>query len=161
MRPTLHDSAAQDSAEDVVRRFAAGLQRAGDTLDADAYDRWFADDVLWGSPYGATLAGFAPLNEIHRRMMAGARGAVDPDAPPVGAPPVGAPPVGAPPVGAPASRFEVVAVRVPAPGVIVAQLRRRAVAEGGFSEMALYVLVERDGAWWLAAAQNTPIVSGR
>ncbi|GAA0233177.1 DUF4440 domain-containing protein [Cryptosporangium japonicum] len=146
MRPTLHHPAAQDSAEDVVRRFAAELQEAGDTFDADAYDRAFADDVLWGSPYGATLAGFAPLNTIHRRLMAGARDAVDPDAPPV---------------GAPASRFEVVAVRAPAPGVIVAQIRRRAVAEGGFSEMALYVLIERDGDWWLAAAQNTPIVTDR
>jgi len=29
----------------------------------------------------------------------------------------------------------------------------------GFSEMALYTLVERDGRWWLAAAQNTPIAS--
>jgi hypothetical protein len=27
----------------------------------------------------------------------------------------------------------------------------------GFSEMALYVLVERDGAWWLVGGQNTPI----
>jgi hypothetical protein len=24
-------------------------------------------------------------------------------------------------------------------------------------EMALYVLIEREGRWWLAAAQNTPI----
>ena len=28
---------------------------------------------------------------------------------------------------------------------------------GGFSEMALYVLVRRGGSWWLAAGQNTPI----
>lgn len=26
-----------------------------------------------------------------------------------------------------------------------------------FSEMAMYVLVRRDGMWWLAAGQNTPI----
>jgi hypothetical protein len=28
---------------------------------------------------------------------------------------------------------------------------------GGFSEMALYVLVRRGGSWWLVAGQNTPI----
>ena len=26
-----------------------------------------------------------------------------------------------------------------------------------FSEMAMYVLVERGGQWWLAAGQNTPV----
>jgi hypothetical protein len=29
----------------------------------------------------------------------------------------------------------------------------------GFSEMTLYVLVERDGTWWLAAGQNTPVTT--
>jgi hypothetical protein len=28
---------------------------------------------------------------------------------------------------------------------------------GPFSEMALYVLVKRNGTWWLAAGQNTPV----
>jgi hypothetical protein len=57
----------------------------------------------------------------------------------------------------PASRFEVVSVLAPAPGVVVTHIRRQALTAGGFSEMALYVLVEREGRWWLAAAQNTPI----
>jgi len=125
-----------------VRRLVEDLQQGGDTFDADRYDRSFAADVLWGSPYGATLTGYAPLNAIHHRLMDAARDALDPDAPSRGAPP---------------SRFEVVAVQAPAPGVVVAQIRRRAVAEGAFSELALYVLVEREGSWWLAAAQNTPI----
>jgi hypothetical protein len=29
---------------------------------------------------------------------------------------------------------------------------------GGFSEMAMYVLVEHGDQWWLAAGQNTPAV---
>jgi uncharacterized protein involved in response to NO len=60
---------------------------------------------------------------------------------------------------------------VPAPGVAVAQVRRVALdrdgepikpsdnISGSFSEMALYVLVRRDGVWWLAAGQNTLIRS--
>ncbi|SHN46639.1 DUF4440 domain-containing protein [Cryptosporangium aurantiacum] len=141
-RPTLSDPAALRAAEEAVERFADELQAAGEAFDADLYDRSFADDVLWGSPYGATLAGFASLNRIHHSLMDAARDAADPDAPSRGAPP---------------SKFEVVSVLAPAPGVAVAQIRRQATAEGAFSEMALYVLVEREGRWWLAAAQNTPI----
>jgi hypothetical protein len=59
----------------------------------------------------------------------------------------------------------VVRTLVPATGVVLARVRRDALdAAGrplppadGFSEMALYVLVRRAGAWWLAAGQNTPI----
>ncbi|WP_217451584.1 hypothetical protein [Candidatus Frankia nodulisporulans] len=50
-------------------------------------------------------------------------------------------------------------MRAPAPGVAIAHIRRRANDASGFSEMALYTLVERDGQWWLAAAQNTPIAA--
>ena len=49
----------------------------------------------------------------------------------------------------------------PPRGVVVAHIRRRARREDGFSEMALYVLVKRDGTWWLAAAQNTPAAQQR
>ena len=49
----------------------------------------------------------------------------------------------------------------------IAQVRRVAIDADGepipiddaaiVSEMALYVLVRRDGQWWLAGGQNTPI----
>jgi hypothetical protein len=136
-RVTLDDAAARTTAQHVAAELAAQLQRGGDALDADVYDAWFADDILWGSPYGATITGFAGLNAIHHRLMNQTGPATAP--------------------AAPASRFEVVSARAPAPGVVVAHIRRQALAAGGFSEMALYVLIERDGRWWLAAAQNTPI----
>jgi hypothetical protein len=53
--------------------------------------------------------------------------------------------------------------------VIVAHVARQALDTNGrpiiptaelgsaFSEMALYVLVRRDGTWWVAAGQNTPV----
>lgn len=130
-RPALNDTEQPVSALAVAADFAAILQQAGETRDADLYDSAFAADVLWGSPYGATVAGYAELNAIHRRLMAAN--------------------------AAPPSRFEVVTALAPAPGVVVTHIRRQAADTGGFSEVAQYVLVERAGRWWLAAAQNTPI----
>ncbi|MBF6467045.1 SgcJ/EcaC family oxidoreductase [Nocardia beijingensis] len=130
-RPTVGDSERAAGARRVATEFAAGLQRAGAAGDADGYDSAFAADVLWGSPFGASVAGWAELNALHHRLMAAEV--------------------------APPSRFEVVAALAPTPDVVVTQIRRQATDPDGFSEMAMYVLVERDGRWWLAAAQNTPV----
>ena len=134
-RPSLHQPTAAADAHAAVRRLVEELQAGLDDCDADRYDGMFAEDVLWGSPYGRVLAGFEQLNAVHHSLM------------------------GAPTV--PASRYEPVQVVAPAPGVAIAHVRRRALPGDtdvpGFSEMALYVLIRRDGTWWLAAGQNTPI----
>ncbi|AMO62774.1 SnoaL-like domain [Mycolicibacterium phlei] len=140
-RPTLSDDAQRlREAHAAVDAFVAELQAAVDSGDADLYNAHFADDVLWGSPFGATVAGYDTLHAIHRRLFAAA-------------------------VAGPRSRYEKVAVSAPAPDVAVAQVRRTALDADGtpipieqpepFSEMALYVLVRHDGQWWLAAGQNT------
>jgi uncharacterized protein (TIGR02246 family) len=131
-RPALDRPALRPAAAAAVRQLTGELQAGQADADADRYDGRFAADVLWGSPYGGTLAGLEVLLPVHRSLMAAA--------------------------AAPPSRFEVVQLLAPAPGVAVAHIRRQAVG-GGFSEMALYVLIERDGQWWLAAAQNTPVAT--
>ncbi|MGV9677786.1 DUF4440 domain-containing protein [Nocardia sp. NPDC003482] len=130
-RPTLGDPSRATTAHKVAARFAAGLQQAGAAGDADGYDAAFAADVVWGSPYGASVTGYDELNAIHRRLM---KAQV-----------------------APASHFDVVGATSPAPGVVLTQIRRLATEPGGFSEIAMYLLIEKDGGWWLAGAQNTPI----
>jgi uncharacterized protein (TIGR02246 family) len=129
-RPRLHHP--HDDGEVAVQRLIDHLQQGFDTGDADVYDGMFAKDVLWGTPKGLVLEGYDVLNPIHHRMMQGT------------------------PVK-PASRFELAQFVVPAPGVVVAQIRRTAL-NGGFSEMAMYVLIKQDDRWWLAAGQNTPVV---
>ena len=99
---------------------------------------------MWGSPYGATVVGYDTLHAIHRGMHE--RGV---------------------PVAGASSRYQTVHVMAPAPEVAIAHVRRVALDTRGeqipiddasaFSEMAMYVLVRRDGNWWLAAGQNTPI----
>jgi uncharacterized protein (TIGR02246 family) len=132
-RPALHDLARATVADTEATALAEQLQKGLESGDADVYDSWFAADVMWGSPKGATLVGYDQLNAIHHRLMkAGV---------------------------APSSHFQVVNAQAPAPNVVVAHIRRQAVDPDGFSEMAMYVLIERDGEWWLAAGQNTPITA--
>jgi PPOX class F420-dependent enzyme/OxyR family protein/uncharacterized protein (TIGR02246 family) len=129
-----------------VERQVAELQAGLHDQDAELYNRHFAGDVIWGSPYGATVEGYDSLHAIHRRLHA-ANDRGD-------------------------SRYEIVRVLCPTPDVALAQVRRTALDDNGepipslegeprFSEMALYVLVRRAGSWWLAAGQNTIVIADR
>lgn len=142
-RPTVGlTGAAADRVRRAVESQVAELQLGLGDGDAETYNRRFASDVMWGSPYGATVDGYDTLHAVHRRMHRSSdRGQ---------------------------SRYEIVRVMAPTPDVALAQVRRVALDEHGdpipshdgerrFSEMALYVLVRRRGRWWLAAGQNTII----
>jgi uncharacterized protein (TIGR02246 family) len=146
-RPTLGiEGAEAHEAADAIARLVEELQAGWDQYDADLSDRHFAADVMWGSPFGATVQGYDELHAIHVRLKKQRKGGSS-------------------------SRFEIVRVLAPAPGVAVAQVRRVALQPDGepvkpsndiagpFSEIALYVLVRRDDVWWLAAGQNTAILS--
>jgi uncharacterized protein (TIGR02246 family) len=146
-RPTLGAEGPEArEAIDAVARLVEELQAGWEQHDADLSNRHFAADVMWGSPFGATVHGYEKLHAIHVRLKQEAKGGLS-------------------------SRFEIVRVLVPAPGVAVAQVRRVAADSDGqpigpsddvtrsFSEMALYVLVRRGDVWWLVAGQNTPIRS--
>ena len=140
------EGAETQEAIHAVARLVEELQTGWDQHDADLSNQHFAADVMWGSPFGATVHGYEKLHAIHVRLKQQGKGGLS-------------------------SRFEIVRVLVPAPGVAVAQVRRVALEydgqpikpsddlKGSFSEMALYVLVRRGDAWWLSAGQNTPIRS--
>jgi uncharacterized protein (TIGR02246 family) len=133
-------------ADSAVARFVEELQSGWDLHDADVSNRRFAADVMWGSPFGEAVQSYDELHAIHVQLKQHHR-------------------------GGDAARFEVVRVLALAPDVAVAQVRRAALdsngapvpvseaTSGAFSEMAMYVLVHRNGTWWLAAGQNTLIQS--
>jgi uncharacterized protein (TIGR02246 family) len=136
-RPTLNaNDTAMKEASDAVARFVAELQAGWDQHDADISDRHLAADIVWGSPFGATVHGYEKVHAIHVKLKEQSKGGLS-------------------------SRFEVERVLVPAPGVAVAHVRRVALEPNGlpvepssdvsgpFSEIALYVLVRRDGTWCL------------
>jgi uncharacterized protein (TIGR02246 family) len=142
-RPTLSDDDARlDEARRAVDAFVAELQAGVDARDAEVFNAHFADDVLWGTPFGDTVLGYDTLHDVHRRMLPRR-------------------------VGGASSRYDTVRVSAPAPDVAVAQVRRVAMDDDGtpvpdtdpatFSEMTTFVLVRRDGEWWLASGQHTPI----
>lgn len=141
--PVLSDDDDRSAeARRAVDAFVAGLQAGVDAGDAEVFNADFADDVMWGTPFGMTVVGYDELHPVHRRMLP-AR------------------------VGGAASRYETVHVSAPAPDVAIAQVRRRALTVDGdevpdtdpvtFSEMTTFVLVRRTGRWWLAAGQHTPV----
>jgi PPOX class F420-dependent enzyme/OxyR family protein/uncharacterized protein (TIGR02246 family) len=146
-RPALGlTGALAERAHGAVAQQVAEMQAGLGDHDAEDYNRHFAEDVMWGSPYGAAVDGYEALHAIHRRMRATADHA--------------------------ASRYEIVRVLAPTADVALAQVRRTALDEHGdpipslsgterFSEMALYVLVRRGSEWWLAAGQNTIVVADR
>lgn len=147
VRPALGlTGALAERARRAVALQVAEMQAGLGDHDAEDYNRHFAEDVMWGSPYGATVDGYQALHAIHRRMHETADHA--------------------------ASRYEIVRVLVPTADVALAQVRRTALDERGdaipslsgterFSEMALYVLVRRGAEWWLAAGQNTIVAADR
>jgi uncharacterized protein (TIGR02246 family) len=133
-------------AENVVKEFTAGLQAGNDQRDADLLNRQFASDVVWGSPYGALVEGYEQLHLIHVRFQSkkGESARV---------------------------RYEVRHLLTISDDVIVAHIARLILgaddrplppSEDGqpFSELAMYVLLRREGRWWLAAGQNTPMRPG-
>ena len=124
-----------------VDAFVRNLQVAIDTGNAERFNLHFAEDILWGSPFGAVAVGYSQLHSIHARMFASVT----------------------PSPGA--SRYSVEHVSFPTEDVAVAYIRRESEnriapldqgSPGSFDELALFVLVLREGVWWLAAAQHVP-----
>jgi uncharacterized protein (TIGR02246 family) len=144
-RPAL--TVPNSDAGSAVTEFASGLQAGHDQRDAEVLNRQFASDVVWGSPFGALVEGYDQLHPIHVGFQH-QKG------------------------DTPGVRYEVRHVLPVGDDVVVAHIARLILGPDGqplspsdgpdqpFSELAMYVLVRRDGVWWLAAGQNTPMRPG-
>ncbi len=145
-RPKLDLISNQEQIPEPLSAFVAQLQTAIDTADAKLFNQSFAQDVLWGSPFGAVVSGYEQIHTIHLRMFANIT-----------------------PIAG-ASRYQVETFSQPSDDVIIAYIRRIAhLTEelkqpnqsepklgSAFDELALIMLIQREGQWWLAAAQHLP-----
>jgi uncharacterized protein (TIGR02246 family) len=115
------------------------LQQAIDTGDVDLFNKRFSKDILWGSPFAAVVSGYDQIHAIHARMFSRVK------------------------AGQNKSAYKIEQVGFLDEHVAVVYVRRTSSppryandATGGFDELAIFVLIHRDGDWWLAAAQHVP-----
>ena len=136
-RPTVYIT------EDItpIKNFIAELQQAIDTGDADLFNKQFASDILWGSPFAAVANGYEQIHNIHTQMFSSVVAVKG------------------------AAKYDLEHVRFLSESVAIAYVRRISqinqdnkseTKKGGFDELALLVLVKNNEQWWLAAAQHVP-----
>ena len=129
---------------DAILAVIATLERAVNTSDGDLFDSVLGEDVIWGSPKGQIVLGLEHLNPIHRRLAANSRQYGH------------------------TSLFTLEALGFIGADLACASVRRTGMDERGtplkpsqgsiVQELALYVLVRRGDRWWVASAQNTPVM---
>ena len=124
-----------------IKNFIAELQEAIDSGDAILFNKRFASDVLWGSPFAAIAVGYEQIHGIHARMFSSVTAMKG------------------------AAKFELEYARFLTDEVAIAYVRRisqlndstqNKETPGSFDELALFVLVKKNDDWWLAAAQHVP-----
>lgn len=118
-----------------INQFIATLENALNNHDADAYNRYFTDDISWGSPNGALLRGLEPLHTVHKNFLEGS-------------------------LRNSTFRYTVHNVKrltLDTAYVHVQLVRTNVNAELESDEICLYVLIRKQEAWWICASHNTRV----
>lgn len=132
------DDRSTDHAADIaaIHALVADIEQGFNTNDADLLVRPFIGNGSSVNVFGAQLTGLADMLEASRRGLAG-------------------------PLADEHARYELADLVFLRPDVAIGHKLARAVAADGRpidaepSMIALYVFVEEDGQWWVAARQNT------
>lgn len=124
-----------------IENFITELQKAIDEGDANLFNKRFASDIIWGSPFAAIASGYEQIHGIHTKMFSSVVAVKG------------------------AAKFELEHARFLTEDVAIAYVRRISQIDqqsrneekpGGFDELALFVLTKKNDEWWLAAAQHVP-----
>ncbi|MGH8569790.1 MAG: SgcJ/EcaC family oxidoreductase [Gammaproteobacteria bacterium] len=119
-----------------IKRFIETLEEALNKHDAEAYNRYFTNDIAWGNPNGGVLLGWEPLHAVHKGFLEG-------------------------PLRNSNFRYTVHHAKYLTPDIAHVHVQLvRTTADGSVvesNESCLYVLIRRHGAWWVCAGHNTRV----
>jgi uncharacterized protein (TIGR02246 family) len=135
--PTIGETAS-DHPDDTaaIARVIEDIEAGFNTNDADLLVGHFAEGGYAVGVTGVVLSGRAEMLEATRQLLAG-------------------------PLREQYARYEIDDLRFPRPDVAIVRKLARAIDAAGtdidldHTMVALYVLLKRDGRWWVAARQNT------
>lgn len=134
-RPAAQNVSISDADVDQIRNIFVELEAAFVEHDAEKFDSCFTSDIIFTAVNGQRFYGWADIHAYHKERLdnhaAGIR-----------------------------TRYEVDTITFPAPDVAVAFVRQPIVTSAGErSNIGTWVLVRKEGAWWICAIQNTGVAT--
>lgn len=134
-RPTALPGPADDTDTERIREVFSELEAAFAAQDAAAFDARFTADIVFTAVDGRRFHGWEPIHAYHKERLENHAGGIR-------------------------TWYEVESVGFPAPGVAVAAVRQPVVTPvDERANVGTWVLVKRDGRWWVCAIQNTGVAA--
>ncbi|MFD3510114.1 YybH family protein [Nocardia sp. NPDC058666] len=131
-RPTAGVAETDATATADIEALFRTLEQALVAKDAAAFDQAFTDDVVFITPSGAIFRGWEELHSYHRERLGSA-----PDA---------------------RAHFELLVVRFLTPDHAVVNVEQTLrTPEFSVTNRGTWVLVRRDGSWWVCSVHNTNV----
>ncbi len=131
-RPTAGISGVDAATTAEIENLFRQLESALAAKDAAAFDQVFTEDVVFITPAGAIFRGWDELHGYHRARLGDS-----PDA---------------------RARFELLALRLLTPDHAIVNVEQTLhTAEFSLANRGTWVLLRRDGTWWVCSAHNTNI----
>lgn len=134
MRPTAATGDVDDETAARIRAVFARLEDAFHAGDADAFDDQFTRDAVQVNAAGQRLVGWSVIHRFHKERLEGHSAGLR-------------------------VALRVEAIALVATDVAVVNTLQETHAPGGvYRNAGTWVLVERDGTWWISTAQQTNVM---
>ncbi|MEU6111541.1 SgcJ/EcaC family oxidoreductase [Streptomyces albidoflavus] len=132
-RPDTQECQTNEDDVRLIEEIFAGLESAFAEHDAAKFDERFTEDVVFTAVNGARFFGWEKIHAYHSERLTGHAGGIN-------------------------TWYEIERITFPAPDVAVVFFRQPiVVSEHKRANAGTWVLVKRDGQWWISAGQNTGV----